>query len=487
MPPEHAPPTHRDLRGLVLTGGAFLFARQVASMGLSLIGLFIVTRIIGPESYGAYATAFGISQCSQNFGQTGIAVYLVRHAKEVSEHDYRVASTLLLAMSLFLVLCFEAAADLVGEWVEVPQFPILFRVIVLSLPLQFLGTVASARLARALDFRRSAIIEFVAQLAYYLAAIPLALSGLGAWSLVSAWIVQQVVSCVLFHTASRYAFVPAWSRSLVAAMVVYGTQFSIANAWSQLRSLVNPLIVGHFLGAEAVGYVALTARMVEVLAVVRTITFRLSIAAFGRIQDDKAKLVRAITDAMQLQTLAIAPMLLAFSWFGALVFIPLVGERWLPVIALFPYVALGNLSLAQFNVHASALYVVNRNLQVSVFTSLNLVLLAAGCAATVTQAGIIGYGYGELLALPSYLVLHLFVVRYIGAPDYRVSFIWWLGAAIGLFWRELGWWAILAPFLALVFPSSIRQIRGFVTIVWRNWRTPLASEPSGPSDADLPA
>jgi PST family polysaccharide transporter len=338
----------------------------------------------------------------------------------------------------------------------------------LGLPLQFLGTVASARLARVLDFRRSAIIELLAQIAYYLIAIPLALSGLGAWSLVSAWVVQQLVSCVLFHAASRYVFRPAWDSSLIAAMVAYGMQFSIANAWSQLRLLVNPLIVGHFLDAEAVGFVALTARLVETLAVIRTITFRISFAAFGRLQHDHARLVRAMTEAIQLQTLAIAPLLLAFSWFGGLVLIPLVGDRWSPVISLFPYVALGNLALAQFNTHISALHVVNHSLQVSMFSSLSLLLFALGCAATVTQAGIIGYGYGELISLPSCFLLHVFVVRHIGRPDYQVAFIWLFGSAFGLFWHELGWWAILAPFIALIFPASIRQIRSFVSIIWRN-------------------
>ena len=68
----------QGLRSKIVEGGALLMGRQLASMGLSLIGLLLITRIIGPAAYGPYVAALGICQYAQSLGQAGIGVYLVR-------------------------------------------------------------------------------------------------------------------------------------------------------------------------------------------------------------------------------------------------------------------------------------------------------------------------------------------------------------------------------------------------------------------------
>jgi PST family polysaccharide transporter len=57
-----------------------------------------------------------------------------------------------------------------------------------------------------------------------------------------------------------------WKPSLIREMLAYGLSLSFAGWLWQLRSLVNPVIVGRFAGAEAVGFVALAIRLVEMLA-----------------------------------------------------------------------------------------------------------------------------------------------------------------------------------------------------------------------------
>jgi O-antigen/teichoic acid export membrane protein len=465
-----------DLRGVLLRGGAFLFGRQLGSIFLSLIGILVVTRVIGPEHYGAYTSALGITQYLQTLCSAGIAVFLIRHANDVSERQYRVASTFLAVISLFLVTCIELGAGVIGQWVQGPEFTSLLRALAPTLVLSSLTAVAVARIDRALDFRQAAIIELSGQIIYYIVAVPLALLGYGAWSLVSAWIVQQVFSCILVHFATRYALSFVWDNAIIFRILSYSLQFSAATWTWQLRSLVNPLIVGHFLGAEAVAYVGLTVRLMELLAVAKTVVWRLSIAAFGRLQTQPEKLLRGINEAMLLQTLVIGPLLLGFSWFGGTILLKIAGDRWSPVIDLFPYIAVAYLTNAQFNMHASALAVLNRNAQVTLFGLLNLILFASACAVAVPRFGLIGYGWAEIIALPSYIALHVAVTRAIGTPNYRLSFLWWSGIGLGLFWRELGWWTISIPFIVLLVPSSIRQVLSFVSTARQSQQAPTRSE-----------
>src|SRR3954451_11654486 len=431
---------HQGLRGKVFQGGALMMGRQLVTMCLSLVGLLMITRIIGPAAYGPYVAAIGIYQYTQNLGQAGIGVYLVRAAGEVDEQAYRVATTLLLASALMLVALLESGLGVITAWVPLPDLAPLLSVLLLSLVPQTLAVAASARLERALDFRRVAMIEVAGQLLYYAVALPLVALGYSVWSLVAGWCVQQLFTCVAFHIAAAYRPRLAWDPAIVRRMLGYTLGYAVSD-WSwQLRGLINPLIVGHFLPAEAVGQVGLAIRLMELLSFTKTIAWRLSVAALAKVQHEPRKLLDATTDGMRLQTLALGPVLIGFGWFGGYALSLVFGARWDPVRVLYPFLALSYLTNAQFNFPSSVLYVLHRNWAVSWFHIVHIVLFAGAAWVLVDQFGIVGYGYGEAVALLSYPVIPRSVRLAVGSPNYGISALWWLSLAIGLFWRQLGLW-----------------------------------------------
>jgi O-antigen/teichoic acid export membrane protein len=443
----------------VLRGGAYLFVRQFLSLGLSLVGVFVITRVIGPERYGAYVAALGIYLYLQSLGQVGVDVYLVRQLGSVAEQEYHVASTFLLATALFGILLVEAATGLLSDWVAIAGFEPLLRVMIIALPFQLMAIPPRARLERELDYRRVAAIEFFGQVIYYIIAVPLAVEGYGGWSLVAGWLVQQASICVMFHWATKYFPRFRFDWAIVPKMLSYTFGFSIVTLSWQLRALVNPLVVGHFLGAVAVGQIGMAIRIVEVLTFVKDIAWRLSVAALSRIQNDKKKLQAAVTQGMELQTLALAPALLGFSWLVGPFLPQLLGARWAPTLVVFPFIAISYLTNAQFNMHSSVLAVFRKNYETTFFHIIHIIMFAGGAAICVQFMGLVGYGWGELIALASYYVLHYLAVGIVGPVNYRVAAIWWGGTVLGLFWHQLGIWAIAMPFAALLWPESVRHLR----------------------------
>ncbi|MDR3423653.1 MAG: oligosaccharide flippase family protein [Alphaproteobacteria bacterium] len=463
---EAAPVIAREqgLKERVLKGGVFLVGREIISMGLSLIGVLMITRIIGPERYGAYAAALGIYQYIQNLGQAGIGVYLVR-APQITKHDYHIATTLLLAGALLMLAGTEISLDLIGRWVHVEGFKPFLAVLGGALIFQTVAVGATAQLERALDFRRIAMIEMSGQILYYLIAIPMVFMHFGAWSLVAGWCAQQAFLCIASHIAAGYMPRLAWNLAIVRRMLGYTLGFTAANWLWQLRSLVNPLIVGHFLGAEAVGQVGLGIRLLEMLSFVKTITWRLSIAALAKVQNEPKKLVGAVTHGMQMQMLALGPILLGFGWFGKIILPLIFGPRWDPVMEIYPFLALSYLTNAQFNTHSSVLYVLRKNWDVALFHIAHVTLFAVTAWFAIEKFGVIGYGWAEVGALASYVVIHLSMARLTGSPDYKVSGIWWAAATIGLFWQQLGLWTAVVPFLGLLWPASLRQLKYYFTML----------------------
>jgi len=442
------------LRRQILRGGMMLTARQAVGMVLSLGGALLLTRAIGPEQYGLYAAALGVLTYLQVFSQWGVSVYLIRREAAPSEEVYHQATTLLLGIGGAVTLVALAALSLLSSWMRIPHFSDIALPLFLGLPLILSGQVPMARLERDLQYQRVAVIELGAQVIYYGVALPLAFRGAGAWAAVAGWWAQQAVAVTLTFVSAHYRPRLRWDRSQVREMVHYGLGFSASTWVWQLRSLVNPLVVGRYGGAASVGYVALAIRIVEVLSFVKTATWRLSIAALARIRDDRARLARSVAEGMKLQALAVGPPLLAFGLVASVVIPRFFGPRWSAVPTIYPFIALSYLANSLFNLHSSALYVLRRNWDVTLFHSAHVVLFAGSALLLVPRLGLRGYGVAEVVALASYLAIQRLLVRQIGRIDCLVPLAWGMALGLALFAAPDRWWALGGLAAVVLWPAA---------------------------------
>lgn len=398
-----------NLKQQVMSGGFYLAMRQGIGMAISLGGVLLLTRLIGPDQYGIYAATFGVFWYVQTVFQMGLEVYLVRQEGEESATHYHQAFTLLLALSFLGLLCAWFLLPVMEHWNRIAGFAQVARTMFLAFPIVFLTQVPTAMLERRLDYQRVALIELADQLVYYLVALTLAFQGYGVWSAVIAWWVQQVQGLVLFFWVSRYRPQLCWHPPLIQEMVGYGISYS-ASLWVWCaRALVNPMLVSRFAGAEAVGYVALAIRLAEVLGFVKAATWRIALSALAKFQRDRPRLIRAVNEGMGLQVLALGPLVVAFAWVAPWLMPQLFGEKWIPVVAVFPFIACGNLTNSLFNLHSSTLYVLKRNWDVTLFHMIHVLLFAGSAALLLPRFGLIGFGWAELIAIASYGVIHYFL------------------------------------------------------------------------------
>ncbi|AFY66517.1 oligosaccharide flippase family protein [Geitlerinema sp. PCC 7407] len=452
-----------SLRSQVMRGGVYLALRQGLGMVISLGGVLLLTRTIGPDQYGIYTAVYSLFWYLQTISQLGISVYLVRReGQEEQKFIYDQGFTLLLLMALSAVAIAFVGLPWIGQWVRLESFQPVARTMLFTLPLVLVGQVGMAQLERKLDYRRVALIELANQLMFYLVGLGCAFQGMGVWAPVAGWWAQQAQSVILLLWAARYRPQFHWDPKLIREMLGYSVGFSASYWIWQARVLVNPLIVGRYAGADAVGYIALAIRMVEVLGFVKGVTWRISIAALARLQDDTERLRKAVNEGMGLQILAIGPLLVVLAIALPYLLPVMFGPEWLPVLSVFPFIALSSLSNSLFNMHSSVLYVLKHNWHVSLFHLANIVLFGGAAAVLVPRLGLVGYGWAEMVTLLSYCVIHYSLSKAVGSPDYRLAGVWWAGLSLGLFVYQLGWWTLIAVGAIALLPQTHRQIKAYI-------------------------
>jgi PST family polysaccharide transporter len=448
-----------NLRRHIFGSGYTVALRLVATVALKFVGVLIVSRILGPANYGAYIAAYSVYMFVLAAGQAGISVYLIQSEGAFSPSRIGAATTFLLAQSAMIVVLVELLAGPLGAYANIPGFPEVLRIIIVALPIQAFSVPAQALVERRLDLKGVAIIEMSTLAGYYACALPLALAGFGPSALAYALIFQYLLAAPITYAVARAKPVFGWDARFIGEMTRFAIGFSASNVVWQLRALVNPFIVGPALGAASVGIVGLTIGILELLTLVRTMLWRITIATLARFRNDTEKLRRIIGEGMEIHLLMIGTLLLGFGWLGGLIVPAIFGARWLPIFHVYPCIALSYLTMAAFNMHSAALPLLNRNWLLAAFLAANALALACAAWFFTRAFGIQGYGYAEVAALPAYWMLHHFLSRLRIAPNYHPTAVWWIGAAIGLFWRELGPWAIAAPFAALLIPPSPARIR----------------------------
>ena len=397
-------------------GVGFIAARYGASSLIQAGNVLVLTWWIGPRAYGAFVTAVGFTTFLSSITRAGLDTHLVRCEEVPNREDYDTAFTLILLISMFLCLLGWLALPLLSLWLHDRSFAIPYLVLLATIPLVGLAGPPLAKLERALEFRDVAQIEFGGQLCAFIVGAILAWRGFGVWAPVVGYVAWQAFVLVAARIVS--GFVPRLNFNLSRArqMMSFGLGFSASVRVWQLRNLVNPLIVGRFLGAEAVAFVALGVRAVEALGFVRTAVGRVEIAALSRLREDPERGREMMQKGARWQIFALGPAFCLLALLGPRFLPTLMGARWSSALLVFPFIAAAALTNSIFLLEASALFVEGRQWAVTRIYFWHVAVFVSGTAVLVPRFGMVGYGWSELGACVPCFLLHSALT-----PNLRVS------------------------------------------------------------------
>jgi O-antigen/teichoic acid export membrane protein len=388
-------------------GGAYLAGRYGLGVIVSIGNMMVMTWWIGPHTYGLFVTAMSLVAFLATVARGGVDTYLVRSPAVPDQIMYNTATTLILGASAGLALAAAALTPLLVRWYGNHEFVAPYLVLLLTIPVTALTGVPMAKLERELNFRSIAGIELAGQTLGLLAAIPLAWRHAGVWAPVGGLIAWQTFT--LLATVISAGTVPRLQCHTPEArrMLSFGIGMTASlRAW-QLRTLVNPVLVGRFAGAEGVAFVALALRVAEALGTFRLAASRMAIAALARLQDRRDEFRNMLERALYLQVITLGPLLCSFAFLGPLLLPRVMGTRWTPSLIVYPFIAAGVLVNSVYNLQASALFVVGQQWTVMRSYSVHVALLGGGTFFLLPRIGIAGYGWAELLACAAYFLIHV--------------------------------------------------------------------------------
>jgi PST family polysaccharide transporter len=456
-------------------------ARYGLSTFVNLGNMLVLTWWIGPRTYGVFVSAVTITTVLASLARCGFDIYLVR-AEEDSREVRNLAFTLTAVASSLLAGIGLALTPWLRDWYREPTFPYPYIVLLLTVPLIGMAGPPMAILERQLRFREVASIELGGQFASFLVGTALAWRKCGIWAPVLGHVAWQSLVLIAALRAARSRFRLTRELKHAREMLAFGTGVSASLRVWQLRSLVNPLLVSRFAGPEGVAFVALAIRVAEGLSFVRTAAARVAIAALASTRHRLETWKNGLRNATVAQVVLLGVLLAGFGVAGPLVVPWLLGERWAPMLGVYPFVAAAVLMQAAVNLEVSALIVAGRQWAVTRAYLWNVFVLLSASIVLVPRFGISAYGWAEVAACVTFFGIHR-ELRKLVSISFGPVIVWLIPFLILCSWPLLpaGWRALsivpLAVLLARWFgrsvgwgsqESSLTPLRRLKAYVWSN-------------------
>lgn len=422
---------HRVKSAVMWRSGAQIVA-QMISWGVTLA----VVRILDPHDFGLFAMTAVILAVMTFLNGYQFASALIQ-AESVEPIRIRQTLGMMILLSWGIAILQVLIAPLAAEWYGEPVVASMLRwqaLIYLATPFM---VVPEILLARKLDFKITAMVNFTGAIFGALVALGCALAGLGVWTLVFAPIAQFWLRAILFVAATRFAIRPSFDMRGMGSVFGWGIILLASNALWIVQSQADIFIAGrsfspHDLGLYSEALFLTTIFVSKFVPPLNDVAF----PAYSRMQGNREQLAGAFLKAAKLILLIACPLYVGLALVAEPAVALLFGEKWLSMAPMVRILAFAMPMMTLHILFAPALNALGRP-EVTLRNSLFGALLMPSAYIVGVEFGGIGLAVAWLATYPILIWFTVWQAR----PVIGISY----GGLIRALWPAIASSAAMVP------------------------------------------
>jgi len=335
----------RNLAAATLNGTLWSSASFFSGKLMVFISTIILARLLTKDDFGVMSYALVVMSFLDILSDFGIGQAVIYHKEDLDTPD--TAFWLGLAISTAMLAITWIAAPLAGQFFNDERAVLATRALALTFPIDALGNIHNMLLRKRFSFGRKFIPEFIKAFCKGGIAIILAVLGFGFWSLVIGQIVGAVAADVAFWWVMpwrpSFHFVGQAARKLLS----YGGSLVAVDVFSIVYSNVDYLLIGHFMGAAALGVYTLAFRIPDlVINQMCNVISQVIFPVFVTIQDKIEALRDGFLTSIRYIALLTVPLGLGLALVSEPVVLVLFTDKWIQAIPVLRAIAIYSMLLS---------------------------------------------------------------------------------------------------------------------------------------------
>jgi PST family polysaccharide transporter len=325
----------QTIRGIFWSG-----IQNWGSQAGSFIVFLILARLLSPQDFGLVALANIFINFMQIFLDQGFAQALIQKQEIEDKHINTAFWTQVFIGCLLTVVTFTAA-DMLARGFNQPKLYSLLQVLSFLFIISAFSQTQIALLKQNFDFKTLAVRALLGIIISGIVGIFMALWGYGVWSLVGQQLTYETVGAIILWQASDWR--PKWqfSRQYLFELFSFSLNLLGFNLVEFFNQRTDSLLIGYFLGEVALGYYAISHRILQVMTQLLIGTLnQVVLPTFSRLQDDSQRFLDAFYQATQFTSLIAFPVFCAVIILSPELVVTLFGEKWsesIPIIQILAF------------------------------------------------------------------------------------------------------------------------------------------------------
>ncbi|MBF0595841.1 MAG: MOP flippase family protein, partial [Candidatus Omnitrophica bacterium] len=275
-----------NLKQRAVNGLFWSFLSQGGKQAGQFIVVAVLVRLLDPAEFGLLAMAAVFTEFANVFVEMGVGSALIQKQDATSEH-YNSAFWLNLILGIGMMAALVLVAPLIAMFYEQPKLKLILIVLAFNFVLTPFSVVQQALLMKEMEFRKLAVRDIAVVFVSGILGIVLAIRGWGVWALVVQAFAATITDVLILWMFSSWRPRRAFSCSCLKEIFPFGANLTGFNILNYFARNMDKLLIGRFLGPQALGFYSLAYRMV--LFPLQNISWsigRVMFPAFSKIQQD---------------------------------------------------------------------------------------------------------------------------------------------------------------------------------------------------------
>ncbi len=321
----------KSLKAQTLGGATWTSASSVVVTLCQLATLVILARFLAPEDFGVMAILMVVVGFCQVFMDAGISYAIIQrqditHIQLSSLYWLNIAAGVILAGAVYLL------APLIGSFYEHAQMAGMIRLLCPVFIVIAAGNQYRILCQKELQFARMALAEGAAALGSLIVAVLSAMAGYGVYALIFGMMTQAALSSFIFLVIGlKYHHRPAvvYRHRELTGFFSFGLYQMGDRAMNYLNTYADTLLIGKFLGMEALGFYNLAWQLcVFPVLRINPILNKVAFPVFSKLQGDEEKRALYYTNFVRVAGLIMIPLMVFVFYFASPIVHIVYGQGW---------------------------------------------------------------------------------------------------------------------------------------------------------------
>lgn len=216
---------------------------RVLAQVITLTVTIVLARILVPEDYGVVAIISAVIQICNIFVVKGFGNALIQK-KDADQVDFSTVFYLNIALTVVVYILLLITAPCLANFYNLPILFPLLATMGLRIPLSAINSVQHAYVSRRLEFRRYFFSTLAGSILSAIVGIGMAYEGLGAWALVSQYLMNSLISTTFLWFTVKWRPILAFSTEKAKDMFSYGWKLLVSSIIDEICKEIKVFAIG---------------------------------------------------------------------------------------------------------------------------------------------------------------------------------------------------------------------------------------------------